>query len=169
MLSEKLHHLVIQQNEARPLWTQHDTPQVVRGFIFDEHQELIEAIEFDKPAIEVASEVGDVFYLLIKYTHLGGVVDAELQNIIDQANEVCSLTGLDPNLCVLQKVVRNDLKYPQTALSNGLPYEVAVPMVKDLWQKMGGDTRFSHAYLEIAEDLAQKWGITTPSKTPVSP
>lgn len=164
MLSEKLRHLVIQQNEARPVWAKHDTPPIVRGFIFTEYQELLEAIEFDKPAVEVASEVGDIFYLLIKYTFMGGSIDPELQNILDQANEVCALTGLDPNLCVLQKVVRNDLKYPQTALSNGLPYEVAVPIVKNIWQQMGGDAQFSHAYLEIAEDLAKKWGITASSE-----
>lgn len=151
---------VIFQNESRRTWTEEDSEPVIRGYILDEFAELVEAVELDKPAIEVASEIGDIYYLVIRYlnfTELHGYEDLpkELQEAVDYARDICVLTGLVPWHCLQQKILRNDMKYLHLFANNGFSYQQARNFSKEFWTAQGGDSEFSQLYLAYGEALAQ--------------
>lgn len=121
---------IAQQNENRRLWSENDTPENVAAYITEEAQELEEAIQeamITGDVFSVASELGDLFYLVEK---LG------------------QMLGIDPEQAAHMKVIRNSLKYPDHIMSNGRSYPEAVRTSKEVWSAMGGDSAFSHVYLD---------------------
>lgn len=121
---------IAQQNENRRLWSENDTPENVAAYITEEAQELEEAIQeamITGDVFSVASELGDLFYLVEK---LG------------------QMLGIDPEQAAHIKVIRNSLKYPDHIMSNGLSYPEAVRTSKEVWSSFGGDSAFSHVYLD---------------------
>lgn len=124
-----------QQNEKRALWTGQDDPEHISKFITTEAIELQEAIQeslLTGDVFSVASEIGDVLYLLYK---------------------LCDQIGIDPNQAAEMKVWRNSHKYPDHLMSNGRDYESATKVAKESWKAMGGDYAWSHVYLDyLAHD-----------------
>lgn len=121
---------VSQQNSHRRLWEENDTPEHITAYITQEAEELEEAIQeamITGDVFSVASEIGDVGYLLIK---------------------LCGLIGIDLQDAIEMKIARNDYKYPSHLMSNGRAYPEAVKTSKEVWSAMGGDSAFSHVYLE---------------------
>ena len=128
-----LMHQVSQQTEKKTLWEEHDGPVEVAGFIVTEAEELQEAIENDGEAFEIASEVGDVLYLALK---------------------LCADLGIKPEDAIRMKILRNDLKYPTDLNSEG-NYEQQREQSQSLWESMGGDVSFSHAYLDFLTRIGE--------------
>lgn len=130
----KLEHAIqgieVQQNNRR-VWSEHDDAESVARMILDEAHELVEAIIesfVTGDVFSVASELGDILYL---------------------AHRMCMELGFDPADLIDMKSLRNAGKYQDFVLNNGYNYDKAVKLSKQLWREMGGDTRFSHAYLEL--------------------
>lgn len=127
-------NVVAQQNENRKNWTEHDTPEIVAEFITEEAQELIDAINQDKPAIEIASEIGDVLYLTLR---------------------LCAQLGIDPRDALEMKIVRNSLKYSDTLNSNG-DYQNGANRSRELYDELGGDLTFYDAYSELVNNISEE-------------
>jgi len=125
-----------QQNSLRRLWEENDTPEHISAYITHEAGELEEAIReslVTGDVFSVASEIGDVGYLLLK---------------------LCDLIGIDLKDAINMKIARNDYKYPAHIMSNGRNYDEAVGVTKEVWEAMGGDSQFSQIYLQyLAEDV----------------
>lgn len=147
---ELLEHQIVKQNEARREWVIHDTQETLASMIREERAELDFAIEhFDfiqNPDFEVASEVGDVGYLALKYRAEHGNLPPELQADFDFAREIAERVGLDMSECIEMKLLRNAVKYPDTFSSNGWGYQDARRHSKSLYQVFGGDKRFYQWY-----------------------
>ncbi len=124
----KLLQVVAQQNNHRENWMREQGPIEVAGMIVEEAIELKQACENDMPAIEVASEIGDVLYLTLR---------------------LCSDLGIDPRDALEMKIVRNSLKYPDTFNSNG-DYNAGKETSREMWKGLGGDLTFYHLYLMLA-------------------
>lgn len=123
-----------QQQEQRRLWADHDTPENVAAFISEEARELEEAIQESMvtgDVFSVVSEIGDVMYLLLK---------------------LCDSLGIDPEQAAKLKLQRNQFKYGDHVMSNGRAYPEAVAKSKEVWSAMGGDSAFSHVYLDYLAD-----------------
>ena len=83
---------VINQNKDIEIFS-HDTPTSLVGMVVDEAQELKEAIDMafvNDDLTEVASEIGDVFYLMIR---------------------LCDELGINWQEATQMKVMRNEAKY----------------------------------------------------------
>jgi len=130
VLMERIH----EQNEQRALWQEHDSPEILGSMIVEEAQELQEAIENVGEVFEVVSEIGDVLYLVLK---------------------LCYDLGIRPEDAVQMKILRNDLKYPADLNSHG-DYPTARQQSKDVWEALGGDVAFSHAYLELFAGIGEE-------------
>jgi len=133
-LGNRLEHAIecmrTQQNN-RKLWSQEDDAEHVSQMILTESQELVDAINESMvtgDVFSVASELGDVLYVALR---------------------LCDELGLDPADVVEMKVKRNSMKYPDAIMSNGYNFEEATQVSKDTWKEMGGDYKFSHAYLNV--------------------
>lgn len=118
------------QNGNRELWKGNDTPEAIAYMIDDEASELVEAIQeslLSGDVFSVVSEIGDLLYLL---------------------NRLCIDLGIDPDDAMKMKLLRNSLKYSDYVMSNG-DFAKATELSKNMWQMLGGDEAFSHAYLEL--------------------
>ena len=127
---------VAQQTEKKELWVENDAPDLVAEMIVEEAQELVTAVQealLSGDVFSVASEIGDVLYLALKF---------------------CHQLGLVPEDTVKLKLLRNDMKYPSDLNSNG-DYAEQRRQSKDMWTAMGGDESFSHAYLEMFADMEE--------------
>lgn len=126
----ELTEYIVAQKSKRELWGATDTPEKLAEYIKIEAVELIQAIQesfITGDVFSVASEIGDIEYLLIQ---LG------------------EMTGIDPHQAAEMKVYRNSYKYPDHVASNGRDYGAARRVMLDTWKSMGGDQAFSHAYLD---------------------
>jgi NTP pyrophosphatase (non-canonical NTP hydrolase) len=132
------------QNEGRTNWKEHDDPVVVAKFIREEAGELVEEIEQEKPAIAVASEIGDVLYLTLR---------------------LCAQLGIDPRDALEMKIVRNSIKYPDSVNSSG-DYQEGINHSKALYAQMGGDLAFYDAYNTLVGDATNApEGYSVPTET----
>lgn len=124
-LARKIH----EQNQARQEWQQHDSPHTIATQIAEEAQELVDAVDnydaLPNGVFEIASEIGDILYLALKF---------------------CNDMGLDPEEAVKLKLMRNAIKYPDHFSSNGWEYPLSQKLSKDLYQAMGGDAAFFKWY-----------------------
>jgi len=156
-LKPKLQREILFQNEQRFSWRVNDTHDNLERFILEETAELEKAVELamlGASAFEVASELGDVFYLFVKILFVSNEpVSQEVQDAFNYAQEIAELGGFDPNQCALMKIVRNDMKYLHSFANNGYSYEKSRDLSKEQWKMMGGDNRFSEMYLELAENM----------------
>lgn len=156
-LRPKLQREVLFQNEQRFSWRQNDSPENLERLLLEETAELREAVEFamiGACAFEVASELGDVFYLFTKRLFSSNEpVPQAVLDAVAYASEIAELGGFDPNECVHMKIVRNDMKYLHGFANNGYSYEKSRDLSKKQWTLMGGDKKFSEMYLELAEEL----------------
>lgn len=121
---------VAEQTEQKKLWKEHDDPEQIANMIGEEVKELQDAIQesmLSGDVFNVASEIGDVLYLALKFCHSVGLVPEDVVDL---------------------KIVRNDLKYPNDLNSYG-DYATQRKKSKDMWTAMGGDVAFSHAYLDV--------------------
>lgn len=122
---KRLVEKIAQQNESREQWVNTDTPSTLAEHIVTEANELVEAIEnydcLPDGVYGVVSEIGDVLYLALK---------------------LCHDLGIDPTDAVELKLLRNSVKYPDYAQSNGWDYQTAATLSRALWTTLGGDKRF---------------------------
>lgn len=155
-LSPYVAEKVLFQNEIRSEWSKNDTAEKLDNFIFEEHRELQDAIQkayIGDGAFEVASEIGDIFYLYTRRSQLPDPISEKVDTTIAYAEYIAELSGIDIGEAVMMKVLRNDMKYGQAISNNGYGYEQSVKLSKEIWKAMGGDAKFSEAYLEIADNL----------------
>ncbi len=121
---------ISQQNDNRRLWVEEDTPDKIIEMIYAELDELAESIKeayITGDVFSVASELGDVAYLVHR-------LGKEL--------------GIDVNQATEMKIIRNSMKYSDHVMSNGRDLPSTVAASKDAWKAMGGDPVWSHAYLD---------------------
>jgi len=155
VLKPEVRRQVMRQLDANATWKNNDTRRSVKERAIEEYYELIEEIELDRNiAFLVASEIGDIFYLALKYYEMGGEPDADLDFAVEEALEICELTGLDPNHCCLMKCLRNDFKYAPLIQNNGFNLEEATQLSKALYAEIVGDAAFSHGWLMFGEDIS---------------
>lgn len=155
ILSPDVQKQVYRQLDNNAVWRNHDTRRSVKERAIDEFYELLEEIELDRNiAFLVASEVGDILYLGLKYYQMGGEPDSDLDYAVEFALEVCELTGLDPNHCVLMKCLRNDYKYVPLIQNNGFSPAEASLLSKQMYAEIMGDAAFSHAWLAFGEQIS---------------
>jgi len=156
-VSPKLQHEIMLQNDSRFAWKQHDDPGNLDAFILQETEELREAVDLaliGAGAFELASELGDVFYLFIKRIFSSETQpDPRVIEAMLYAIEIADTAGIDINQAVAMKIMRNDMKYLHGFTNNGYTYEKSRDLSKRQWTLMGGDTAFSEMYMELAEDL----------------
>jgi NTP pyrophosphatase (non-canonical NTP hydrolase) len=127
----ELAHYIEQQNVKRQLWDSCDTPEALASMLEDESKELAQSIQeafVTSDVFSVASEIGDIQYLLLR---LG------------------SMLGIDPIEAGNMKLIRNSYKYPDHLASNGRDLQPARTVMKESWNGFGGDKRFSHIYLDL--------------------
>lgn len=132
---ERLREHVVFQSKNREHWTETDTALGLAKYLRDEVDELIEVIEMAEigaGAYEVASELGDVQYLLIR---LG------------------ELTEIDPVQAGEMKAMRNAKKYDDHLMNNGYDPKEAQKLAKEMWEITDSERLFSIAYMKLAEDL----------------
>lgn len=133
-LGSRLQHSIecIRTQQAnRRLWSEDDDAEKVAGMLLAEAQELVQAIQeamVTGCVFSVASEVGDVLYLTLR---------------------LCDEIGLNPAEVVDMKIKRNAMKYSDAVMSAEYEPAEAVAISKAVWEIMGGDKEFSHAYLDI--------------------
>lgn len=105
---------IIAQNEEIELFRS-SSPLSVARMLYDEALELVEATEtafLTDDLTSVASEVADVFYLLVRFAELLGLD-------IVEATEI--------------KIKRNELKYKG---------QESVVLAREKWEEQGGDRLF---------------------------
>jgi len=148
---EQASQYIREQNEKRTLWEGNDDPEALAAMIKEEAQELVDGIQeamVTDNVFEVASEIGDVGYLLLR---------------------LCDSLGIDLRQAVEMKIIRNSMKYPDHVLSNGRDYAAATQVGKETWQFLGGDAAFSHAYLDyLAHDEDEEVDSRHADKYPIT-
>lgn len=126
---------VRQQNKNRKRWQESDSPYTTAQQLVEESTELVKAIDqFDvtkNAEYAVISEIGDIFYLLLK-------ISRDLGINLEEAARL--------------KLIRNSLKYPDHLLSNGNGLDEAKAQARDLWESLGGDNAFYmwHAFSPLS-------------------
>jgi hypothetical protein len=153
-ITPKTRQMVINQTESRHTWKEYDTTERIEAMIHAEFQELQEALELASIGgglFEVASELGDILYLAIKLEHDRGRFGRRTTSMIAEALTIADMIGLDINQCVETKAIRNGSKYPHHFSDNGYSYYEGIELSKKMWELMGGDFAFSHAYLELVK------------------
>jgi len=146
---------VLRQNKERKLWQENDTVESIYARFLIEWGELQEAIETTPDiAYLVASEIGDIFYLAIKYIDMTGSLGSDMEDKLNEALTICELTGLKPQDCVMMKVLRNEIKYFAPILNNGFRPEEAVSLTKRSYNALIGEEKFSQWYLDFAEEIS---------------
>lgn len=157
MLSEHFPQTVVnqimRQNKQNKVWRENDTPEVVSRHLEEEYRELFYEIDTHPDiAFLVAGEIGDILYLAIKLEDLAGGLNRWQWEMVNDALEICELTGLEPVHCVLMKVMRNDLKYVAVIQNNGFNFQEARTLSKTMWKNgFGGDEWFSSLWLDYGE------------------
>jgi hypothetical protein len=159
MLSERFKpnvtEQVMRQCNDNKVWRESDTPPRIEQYALGEGQELELEIETHGDiAFLVAGEIGDILYLALKYEAMTGELSPAIQTLVDRAFEICELTGLDPEHCIIMKLLRNDYKYVPYIQNNGFTYAQAVRLSKEIYKnKLHGDEWFSDLWLEHGEEI----------------
>lgn len=126
---------IIEQNEHRKRWTEHDSPETLVNMLAHEVGELQEAIQesmITGDVFSVASEIGDVGYIL---------------------HRLCDFLGIELNQAIELKLFRNSYKYADYVVGNERDYKDSIRTAKDVWDALGGDKVWSHVYLQyLAHD-----------------
>ena len=144
----------MRQLDGNATWKNNDTRRSVKERAIEEYYELIEEIDLDRNiAFLVASEIGDILYLALKYYEIGGEPDTDLNFAVEEALAICEITGIDPNHCCLMKCLRNDYKYAPLIQNNGFNMEEAATLSKTMYAQIMGDPAFSHAWLAFGEQI----------------
>lgn len=148
--------LVIDQNEIRTTWGDNDTAQFLRDYFFEEWGELEEALlppEREQCRWEVASELGDIEYLSIRYEQFTGEpLPADMLFFRTLAWQHATYMDINMGQAVHMKVVRNDLKYP-VSITNQFEYKKGREICKQLWENMGGDKEFYGWYASVFGEI----------------
>lgn len=156
VLSEHVSHMVLDQNEHRKSWKEHDTAEQIDHFLREEFKELQEAKELcmigDDP-FSVVGEIGDMGYLWERRKQFPTPVPTDVVEMLIETERLCAQTGLTMEECVEFKVWRNEIKYPQMVSNNGFGYQRSQQISKDFYRYMGGDQMFSFAYMMMAESI----------------
>lgn len=146
------------QTESRAHWVEHDTVEAIDAMILHEGitelDEAVELCQIGASAFILASEIGDVFYLLAKRQMLtSDQLPENVQSVVNHALQVADDAGIDINSAVVCKIVRNDIKYLHNFTNNGYGYDGGVSLSKQQYRMMGGDEVFSEMYLQLADNL----------------
>jgi NTP pyrophosphatase (non-canonical NTP hydrolase) len=135
MQNPEINRYILEQNEKRALWGEYDTPDKLAQMLVEESKELFQAIQeayITGDVFSVASEIGDLRYLLEKLADMVGIDTAEAAEM---------------------KIWRNSEKFPDHLMSNGRGIKEAVALCRVLWESKGGDATWSHSYLDyLAQD-----------------
>lgn len=157
IFNSKLTAAVLEQNENRRSWKQHDTFHAIRKMFWEEYAEYREAKELcmlGADPYELASEAGDLGYLYIKLMDVtGGSVDADIEQLVQQVHDECTELGIDMMQAVWFKVWRNEIKYVQAISNNGFGYEEGVALSKQQYKLIGGDKMYYYVYMMLTEDI----------------
>lgn len=117
-----------------------------------EVKELAEAIDecqIGQSAFALASEIGDILFLIERYEIRFAGLTPQLLDYRQQVFNLCQQVGIDPDEAVMMKVQRNSMKYPDDRLNFGDHYDDEVVNAKLIWEMIGGDAVWSQAYLDI--------------------
>lgn len=136
MTLEHLGYQVIEMNRNRKHFER--TPEELATQIRDEAQELVDEIQeamITDNAFAVASEIGDLYVLLA---------------------QICDQLGINPVDAMKMKVQRNQYKYPDYTMNNGYTQPDAMRLSKEVWKAQGGDSTFSHIYLDYLAELPEE-------------
>ena len=135
MQNPEINRYILEQNEKRALWGEYDTPDKLAQMLVEESKELFQAIQeayITGDVFSVASEMGDIRYLLEKLADMIGIDTAEAAEM---------------------KIFRNSMKYGDHVMSNGRDLPTAQEVSKQAWKAMGGDYMFSRIFLDyLAHD-----------------
>ncbi|HYD35569.1 MAG TPA: hypothetical protein VD999_05855 [Vitreimonas sp.] len=121
---------VLRQGQNRRAWQEGDTVEEVYKMLENELKELWGGLmeSFVTGDVwPVASEVGDILFLLIRF---------------------CELCGLEPADVLDMKTKRNAKKYDDAICNDGYLPEQVPGVAKQSWKAMGGDYMFSNIYLD---------------------
>lgn len=95
---------------------------------FDELQDALMECFLTGDVFTFASEVGDILYLALM---------------------LCESVGLKAEEVVTMKLFRNDYKHTVFNYSNHRDMKDAAKVSREAWKYFGGDSAFSHAYLDV--------------------
>jgi len=154
--SPKVEKAVMHQNHVREEWGEHDTKEGLEQYWWNEEEEYrkaIEECELGADPFILASEAGDTGYLYIRLMEYGKV-DENITQRMEEIVEQCTDIGLDINLSIYYKVLRNDAKYINTIMNNGFGYSLAVYLSKNFYKQLGGEDAFNYAFMMMGEDLS---------------
>lgn len=131
---ESLGQQVIEGNKNRRHFER--TPTEMADAILDEAQELVKEMKTASVTDEifpVVGEIGDLYILLA---------------------QLCDDLGISPADAMDFKIKRNEYKYPDHTMNNGYSKGEAFFLARRFYKDViGGDERFSHAYLDYLADV----------------
>ena len=116
---------ILDLNEKKKVFADHDSPDFISSRIQDESIELIESIRNDGEAFEVGREIGDILYL----TFL-----------------LCGQLGFDPKDLLDITIERNEIKYPPEKMAGG-NFKETVNQLRQEWKDRGDDVVWSHSLI----------------------
>jgi hypothetical protein len=151
-LSKETSRRIYAQCEHRRLWSHQDDKWHLTDLIEMEVKELAEAIDecqIGQSAFALASEIGDILFLIERYEIRFAGLTPQLLDYRQQVFNLCQQVGIDPDEAVMMKVQRNSMKYPDDRLNFGDHYDDEVVNAKLIWKMIGGDAVWSQAYLDI--------------------
>jgi hypothetical protein len=148
---EAVRPIVVEQNAKRKHWDTQDS-SFVGNYLREEFHELEQAFWPDQlDRWEIASEIGDIGYLMIRYQEQmkkEGIEEmpADLFFFWRLAQNVSQCMDINFGDAIFMKAVRNDLKYPFAVTSGFESYEEGRAVSKNMWAQMGGDKAFYKWY-----------------------
>lgn len=127
-----IQRLIAEKQARKPVMEDKNTPEHTAKMIVEEAQELVDAVNEAMVTDEVwavASELADVLYLSLYLCEKCGI------DAFSLLETKCTAPGS-----------RNDLKYPEHELQNGV-YEDVTARLRQEWKEKGGDKQWTHDLL----------------------
>lgn len=144
--------IVVEQNAKRKHWDNQDF-DFVSNYFREEFGELEQALwqeESNFNRWEIASELGDVGYLMMRLEEQahkeGKSIPSDLLFFYHLAHNVSTLLNINFAEAIFMKAVRNDLKYPFSVTNAFDSFEEATNVSRQMWTQMGGDKAFYKWY-----------------------
>lgn len=165
-MSQEVLLYIKEQNENRKLWDNHDSEELLAGFIVEEYTEYTQQLQecyITDDLSALALEIGDVLYLCGRYRAKYGALPARSLAIEREVLEKCEELDINPDDCKVAKLIRNSTKYPDHVMSNGRTYDEAVAVCKVVWRASGGDSAWSHSWLDHlahVDDLPENYSTS---------
>lgn len=150
---------ILNQNRNKTAWTEHDSPENMERLIDDEYDEFVEArkmVEIGADPGKMIEEGADLLILGTQLLALPEDTPIKLGTVqkLAEARQFFRDFDIDPHIAVMYKIIRNDIKYPNTVCSNGHDYAMTVAISKYIYQKLTGgrgDDAYREIWMEVGE------------------